>query len=131
MVDKAESSNLLLKIAVSAGIVVACLNHLFSFYEIKISVKKKKSSGHQEPEVVEIQSWIKEEDHDKGYFCPTKPSDLRVFKPSRSRVALISSPGSGNSWTRHLLQVATGYQTGGYGDNCEYDQIILALHRFA
>ena len=55
-----------------------------------------------------------------GYNCPKTPEDLKKFNPKRNLTALISAPGSGNSWVRHLLQTATGYQTGSvYGDKCK------------
>lgn len=40
----------------------------------------------------------------------------RTFLPSKAKelVALASFPGSGNTWTRHLLELATGYYTGSY-----------------
>ena len=55
-----------------------------------------------------------------GYNCPKTPEELKKFNPKRNLTALISAPGSGNSWVRHLLQTATGYQTGSvYGDKCK------------
>ncbi|XP_048855564.1 WSC domain-containing protein 2-like [Brienomyrus brachyistius] len=40
----------------------------------------------------------------------------RRFLPERSKqlVALASFPGAGNTWTRHLIELATGYYTGSY-----------------
>ncbi|XP_006010796.1 sialate:O-sulfotransferase 2 isoform X2 [Latimeria chalumnae] len=40
----------------------------------------------------------------------------RKFLPSRSKqlVALASFPGAGNTWARHLIELATGYYTGSY-----------------
>ncbi|XP_076127518.1 sialate:O-sulfotransferase 2 [Alosa pseudoharengus] len=40
----------------------------------------------------------------------------RRFLPTRSTllVALASFPGAGNTWTRHLIELATGYYTGSY-----------------
>ncbi|NWY04019.1 WSCD2 protein, partial [Nothoprocta ornata] len=40
----------------------------------------------------------------------------RRFLPARSRrvVALASFPGAGNTWARHLIELATGYYTGSY-----------------
>ncbi|XP_030647815.1 sialate:O-sulfotransferase 2 [Chanos chanos] len=40
----------------------------------------------------------------------------RHFLPTRSRqlVALASFPGAGNTWARHLIELATGYYTGSY-----------------
>ncbi|XP_062445783.1 sialate:O-sulfotransferase 2 [Rhea pennata] len=40
----------------------------------------------------------------------------RRFLPARSRraVALASFPGAGNTWARHLIELATGFYTGSY-----------------
>lgn len=46
-----------------------------------------------------------------------KGDSVKETKASYKRTALVSSPGSGNTWTRHLLQQATGIATGSiYGD---------------
>ena len=41
--------------------------------------------------------------------CKWPPLKLRTNGPTTS---LASKPGSGNTWVRHLLQLATGIQTG-------------------
>lgn len=40
----------------------------------------------------------------------------RRFLPSRAKqlVALASFPGAGNTWARHLIELATGFYTGSY-----------------
>lgn len=40
----------------------------------------------------------------------------RRFLPEKSRqlVALSSFPGAGNTWLRHLVELATGYYTGSF-----------------
>lgn len=40
----------------------------------------------------------------------------RRFLPSRSKkvIALASFPGAGNTWARHLIELATGFYTGSY-----------------
>ncbi|KPP58551.1 hypothetical protein Z043_123611, partial [Scleropages formosus] len=40
----------------------------------------------------------------------------RRFLPGRSKqlVALASFPGAGNTWARHLIELATGFYTGSY-----------------
>lgn len=38
--------------------------------------------------------------------------ELRLQSPAGPKVALASPPGSGNTWVRHLIQLATGYLTG-------------------
>lgn len=40
----------------------------------------------------------------------------RHFLPVRAKhlVALASFPGAGNTWTRHLIELATGFYTGSY-----------------
>lgn len=40
----------------------------------------------------------------------------RRFLPTRSKrlTALASFPGAGNTWARHLIELATGYYTGSY-----------------
>ncbi|TRY71302.1 hypothetical protein DNTS_002245 [Danionella cerebrum] len=40
----------------------------------------------------------------------------RRFLPTRSKrlIALASFPGAGNTWARHLIELATGYYTGSY-----------------
>lgn len=40
----------------------------------------------------------------------------RHFLSSRAKhlVALASFPGAGNTWTRHLIELATGFYTGSY-----------------
>ena len=37
---------------------------------------------------------------------------LELIDPPGPMTALASRPGSGNTWVRHLLQLATGKQTG-------------------
>ena len=37
---------------------------------------------------------------------------LKLLEPPGPPTALASKPGSGNTWVRHLLQLATGIQTG-------------------
>jgi hypothetical protein len=37
---------------------------------------------------------------------------LKLLNPPGLTIGLGSKPGSGNTWTRHLLQLATGIQTG-------------------
>jgi hypothetical protein len=37
---------------------------------------------------------------------------LKLLNPPGPKTGLCSIPGSGNTWTRHLLQLATGIQTG-------------------
>ena len=41
-------------------------------------------------------------------------ADFRWFRPEegRKRTAISSFPGSGNTWARHLLHMASGYWTG-------------------
>lgn len=40
----------------------------------------------------------------------------RHFLPTRAKqlVALASFPGAGNTWARHLIELATGFYTGSY-----------------
>lgn len=40
----------------------------------------------------------------------------RRFLPTRSKqlMALASFPGAGNTWARHLIELATGFYTGSY-----------------
>ena len=38
--------------------------------------------------------------------------DLNHFSPPGPVTALFSRPGSGATWVRHLLELATGYETG-------------------
>lgn len=40
----------------------------------------------------------------------------RRFLPTRLKklTALASFPGAGNTWARHLIELATGYYTGSY-----------------
>lgn len=40
----------------------------------------------------------------------------RHFLPSRAKqqIALASFPGAGNTWARHLIELATGFYTGSY-----------------
>ena len=46
-------------------------------------------------------------------FDMTHCSDeFHLFDEGRLRVAITSFPGSGNTWARHLLHMATGYWTG-------------------
>ena len=40
--------------------------------------------------------------------CSSPRRELRFLEPPGPVVALASFPGSGNTWTRHLLQQATG-----------------------
>jgi hypothetical protein len=39
-------------------------------------------------------------------------TELKYVNPPRTPVALVSFPGSGNTWLRYLLQQATGFYTG-------------------
>uniref|UniRef100_A0A8D2MVB1 WSC domain containing 2 n=1 Tax=Zonotrichia albicollis TaxID=44394 RepID=A0A8D2MVB1_ZONAL len=56
--------------------------------------------------------------HDTFLTC--LPADNRCmdrrFLPSRAKqlVALASFPGAGNTWARHLIELATGFYTGSY-----------------
>lgn len=53
-------------------------------------------------------------------LCPCGLSDNRCmdrhFLPTRAKqlVALASFPGAGNTWARHLIELATGFYTGSY-----------------
>lgn len=40
----------------------------------------------------------------------------RKFLPAKSKqlIALASFPGAGNTWARHLIELATGFYTGSY-----------------
>lgn len=40
----------------------------------------------------------------------------RRFLPAKSEqlIALASFPGAGNTWARHLIELATGFYTGSY-----------------
>ena len=66
-------------------------------------------------------------DEDFGHFTPPSRSkynlinskancsaELKLFEKSESRpiIAISSFPGSGNTWARHLIHMATGYWTG-------------------
>jgi hypothetical protein len=43
---------------------------------------------------------------------------LKLLDPPGPKTGLGSKPGSGNTWARHLLQLATGIQTGAvYNDS--------------
>ena len=44
-----------------------------------------------------------------GHWCS---GPLRFLDPPGPLTALASSPGSGNTWTRHLIQQFSGYVTG-------------------
>lgn len=54
------------------------------------------------------------------YMCPPPFADNRCmdrrFLPAKSRqlIALASFPGAGNTWARHLIELATGFYTGSY-----------------
>ena len=58
-----------------------------------------------------IPDWQKYKHVEKGQNCL---SPLRFFtqKSKRPIVAISSFPGSGNTWARHLLHMASGYWTG-------------------
>ncbi|XP_033758145.1 WSC domain-containing protein 1-like [Pecten maximus] len=45
-------------------------------------------------------------------FCPLRNVAIMTKNASFIRVALLSYPGSGNTWTRHMIQQLTGYCTG-------------------
>ncbi|OWF40539.1 WSC domain-containing protein 1-like [Mizuhopecten yessoensis] len=47
----------------------------------------------------------------KDENCQPKTLSFLTYKP-RYRTALLSFPGSGNTWVRHLIQELTGYYTG-------------------
>ncbi|XP_001510281.1 WSC domain-containing protein 1 [Ornithorhynchus anatinus] len=57
-------------------------------------------------------------DYCAAYQTPVQDTRCtdRKFLPSKSKVfvALSSFPGAGNTWTRHLIEHATGYYTGSY-----------------
>ncbi|XP_062408873.1 sialate:O-sulfotransferase 1 [Sardina pilchardus] len=56
--------------------------------------------------------------HCQVYQTPVQDSRCteRKFLPEKSSllVALSSFPGAGNTWVRHLIELATGYYTGSY-----------------
>ncbi|XP_028662415.1 WSC domain-containing protein 1-like [Erpetoichthys calabaricus] len=60
------------------------------------------------------------EDNDHVLAFQTPVQDTRCtdrkFKPEKSNalVALSSFPGAGNTWVRHLIELATGFYTGSY-----------------
>jgi hypothetical protein len=45
-------------------------------------------------------------DAEKGTWRP-----VLLPQPGRQRTELLSFPGSGNSWVRHLIETLTGYRT--------------------
>lgn len=45
-----------------------------------------------------------------SHWCFGK--SLRLVDPPRAITGLISFPGSGVVWLRHLIQISTGYMTG-------------------
>ncbi|XP_069040277.1 sialate:O-sulfotransferase 1 [Lepisosteus oculatus] len=57
-------------------------------------------------------------DHYAVYQTPVQDTRCteRKFLPEKSSslVALSSFPGAGNTWVRHLIELATGYYTGSY-----------------
>ena len=56
------------------------------------------------------------------FFC----TRLKNGVGKESRVGLISAPSSGNTWTRYLLEKASGYFTGcAYNDTQLYSKGIL------
>ncbi|MGH0179191.1 UNVERIFIED_CONTAM: hypothetical protein FKN15_001116 [Acipenser sinensis] len=59
-----------------------------------------------------------DEDYVMVYQTPVKDTRCteRTFLPEKSQtlVALSSFPGAGNTWVRHLIELATGYYTGSY-----------------
>lgn len=48
-------------------------------------------------------------------FADNRCMDRR-FLPAKSKqlIALASFPGAGNTWARHLIELATGFYTGSY-----------------
>lgn len=46
--------------------------------------------------------------------------ELRFLDPPKSTVALVSFPGSGNTWLRYLLQQATGEDISKIGIVCRF-----------
>ena len=57
-----------------------------------------------------ITTALKQEENIGG--CQLAKKALQLQNPPGAKVALASPPGSGNTWVRHLIQLATGYQTG-------------------
>ncbi|XP_072515023.1 sialate:O-sulfotransferase 1 [Salminus brasiliensis] len=59
-----------------------------------------------------------DQDYLQVYSTPVLDSRCRerTFLPERSSslIALSSFPGAGNTWVRHLIELATGYYTGSY-----------------
>lgn len=55
--------------------------------------------------------WIKYDLVEPGVNCS---SELKLFNKNLSRpvIAISSFPGSGNTWARHLIHMASGYWTG-------------------
>lgn len=49
-------------------------------------------------------------------YCSDSRCTEKKFLPEKSSslVALSSFPGAGNTWVRHLMELATGYYTGSY-----------------
>uniref|UniRef100_A0A665TCP2 WSC domain containing 1b n=1 Tax=Echeneis naucrates TaxID=173247 RepID=A0A665TCP2_ECHNA len=56
------------------------------------------------------------ETDNKSSVPPDSRCKERMFLPQRSSslVALSSFPGAGNTWVRHLIELATGYYTGSF-----------------
>ncbi len=50
-----------------------------------------------------------------SYFPDSRCTEKKFLpEKSSSLVALSSFPGAGNTWVRHLIELATGYYTGSY-----------------
>ena len=67
--------------------------------------------------------------------CPERAATLktcgayqtRTFRPERSKPAVLASfPGSGNTWTRLLLEHASGYYTGSVYDDVDLMRLLPA-----
>lgn len=65
----------------------------------------------QEKSTENLADWEKYEHVSEGQDCS---APMRFFSKSSNRpiVAISSFPGSGNTWARHLLHMASGYWTG-------------------
>lgn len=75
--------------------------------------------------VYNVPDWLKYQNISVGQNCS---SELRLFSKSSNRpiVALSSFPGSGNTWARHLLHMASGYWSGNSRDMPANNHLVRA-----
>ncbi|CAH1797677.1 unnamed protein product [Owenia fusiformis] len=114
------------KIVITIMALALLAASITAFTELsKGSILITKSAQNTEPQLIGGK-----EDIDKGEILiksgrPKDCTPLHFSPVALPHIALVSVPGSGNTWVRHLIQQATGIYTGSIYNETKLDQEIF------